>query len=42
MQTGFEIDGESESPGVSTIRSMNSALPEVRKLDRNTNHPDLY
>ena len=31
MQTGFEIDGESELPGVSTIRSMNSALPEVKE-----------
>ena len=31
MQTGFEIDGESELPGVSTIRSVNWALREVKE-----------
>ena len=42
MQTGLEIDGEKRIARSLNHKIYEFGLPEMRKLDRNTNHTDLY
>jgi hypothetical protein len=42
MQTGHKSDGEKRIARSLDHKICEFALPEVRKLDRNTNHTDLY